>query len=106
MGALLGNMSANLMLGTGMTYANNPVGYLLYKAVDVVDKMAGGGPNIDISWWGLGTDFHITDLIKSGMFGLGMIGSLVSGIGGLFNATNLSSWDYKDVVSRGTGFSL
>jgi len=46
------------------------------------------------------------DLIKSGMFGVGLIGSLISG--GIANdeALNLQNWGYEDVVSRGTGFGL
>lgn len=98
----------NALLGTGMTYANSPIGYLMYKSVDLVDKMTGGGPNIDLSYWGLGTDFKIPSLIKSGMFGLGLIGSILSGLGGLFGGANgiLGSFGYEDVNTRGTGFSL
>ena len=98
----------NALLGTGMTYANSPVGYLMYKAVDLVDKMTGGGPNMDLMWWGLGTDFKIPELIKSGMFGLGLIGSIFGGLGGLLGGANgmLNAFGYEDVNTRGTGFSL
>jgi len=101
------NMFENIKLGVGMQYSDG-FGYIMYKVVDLLDNLTNGGPNIDLSYWGLGTDFHIFDLIKSGMFGLGLLGSLVSGGGGLDPnaALDLNRWGYEERVTRGTGFGL
>lgn len=99
------NMFENIKLGVGMMYADGPM-YLFYKAVDILDKLTNGGPTLAVAPWGIGIQAKIFEIIKTGMFGAGLIGSLING--GLFNnsSLNLQNWGYEDVVSRGTGFGL
>jgi hypothetical protein len=85
------NMLDNLQLGIGKVWADGPQ-YMLYKAVNILEDLT-GGINMDLQYWGLGTDFKLTDMIKAGMFGIGLIGSLASG--GLMDdsrVTDLRRW--------------
>ena len=102
----MSNMFENIKLGVGMTYADGGM-YLFYKAVDMLDKLTNGGPTISVAPWGIGIQAKIFEIIKSGMFGAGLIGALVGGgLPGNNDALQLSKWGYEDVVSRGTGFGL
>lgn len=97
----------NAMFSMGMQYANG-IGYMVYKAVDIVDKLSNGGPEIDVSPWGIGTSFKVFDIIKAGMFGAGLIGALVNGAGseGIYGGTDLSAWGAEDYRTLGSGFKL
>lgn len=97
------NIISNLNFGAGMTFADGGQ-YVAYKILDMIDQLTGGGPQINLEYWGIGTSFKPIDLIKTALFGVGLINSLRGGLGQ--NALNLNTWGYEDVVSRGTGFGL
>lgn len=100
------NMFENIKLGIGMTYADGGM-YMFYKAVDLLDKLTNGGPTLSVAPWGIGIQAKVFEIIKSGMFGAGLIGALVNGgMPGNNSALNLQNWGYEDVVTRGTGFGL
>ena len=97
----------NIKLGIGKNFSEGP-GYYLYKAVNMLQDLT-GGINIDVHPWGIGTHFNVLDMIKAGMFGFGLISSLSNG--GLMDDSRITDldrwgWNYRDVNTRGTGFSL
>ena len=79
--------------------------YVFYKVVDLLDQLTGGGPTISIAPWGLGIQATVFEIIKSAMFGTGLLTSLAFG-NYTGNPTDLSTWGYSDVVQRGSGFGL
>ena len=100
------NMFENIKLGIGMTYADGGM-YMFYKAVDLLDKLTNGGPTMSVAPWGIGIQAKVFEIIKSSMFGAGLIGALVGGgMPGDNSALDLNKWGYEDVVTRGTGFGL
>ena len=99
------NMLDNIKLSIGKTYADG-AGYVAYKVIDIIDDLTNGGPEFSLKLFGSGISFKTFDLIKSGMFGVGLISSLVNNGLGNNSALDLKNWGYSDVVTRGTGFGL
>lgn len=102
---MMQNVVDNAIFNTGMTYANG-TGYVLYKVVDLLEQLTGGGPEIKIAPWGIGTSFKVFDIIKTGMFGAGLIGSLMSGGTDIYGGQNLGTWGATEYNKYGTGFNL
>ena len=95
----------NVTFNTGMMYSNGIL-YGLYKAVDLLGALTGGGPEFKVSPWGIGLSFNVVDMLKSTMFGAGLIGSLISSGANPFGGNTLKGWGAEEYNTRGTGSSL
>ena len=95
----------NVTFNTGMMYSNGLL-YGLYKAVDLLGALTGGGPEFKVSPWGIGLSFNVVDMLKSTMFGAGLIGSLISSGPNVFGGSTLSGWKAEEYNTRGTGVGL
>lgn len=102
--AYMNNIVENIKFGVGSQFANGGM-YVFYRVVDLLDELTGGGPTISIAPWGLGIQATVFELIKSAMFGTGLLTSLAFG-NYTGNPTDLSTWGYNDIVQRGSGFGL
>ena len=99
------NTIDNAMFNTGMKFADG-VEYGIYKAVDLLEQLTGGGPEIKVAPWGIGMSFKPLDIVKSGMFGFGLISSLISGGTDIYGGNSLGGWGAKEYNQYGTGFNL
>lgn len=100
------NVIDNVKYGVGLDYADGAA-YGIYKGIQTLEELTGGGPTFKISPWGIGMSATIFDIIKSSMFGIGMLAKLIGGAEtNPMNVLNLSNWGYEDIVTRGTGFGL
>lgn len=84
--------------------------YSLWKGINIVEGLTGG---IDIPFfevWGFGVDLNTTieELMKLGVAGLSLLGTITSAFGsGLDGGLDLiDDWNMKGTTSRGTGFNF
>ena len=98
----------NVMATTSSNIANSPAMYMLWKSLNVVEQLTGGIqiPALSVMGNMVDLDTSVTSLIKSGIAGVSMIGTLVSAISSLSNdgSLSLSNWGSEDVLTRGAGF--
>lgn len=97
------NVLDNVMTGVGESIANNAVAYTTWLMADMVEKATGG--IMDIKPFGIGTT--VTQLIKTGIVGVGLLGEIPAIISGLFGDKGLSldNWGATTQTTRGTGFT-
>lgn len=75
------NVTSNLMYSTASDIVNSSVGYIAYKAADVVESLFSGAGGFSV----MGTSMDlssIASLAKTGIFGVSLIGNLLSSING------------------------
>ena len=98
----------NVMTTTAGNIANNSATYMLWKSLNMVEKLTGGIAIPTISVMGNSVDLETTvvGLMKTGIAGLSLIGTLTSAIGNLSNggSLSLSNWGAEDTLQRGAGF--
>lgn len=98
----------NVMATTAGNIANSAAGYMLWKSLNVIESLTGGIQIPAFSVFGnmVDLDTTVTALMKQGIAGVSMIGTLVSAIGSLSNGGSLSltNWGAEDYLRRGSGF--
>lgn len=96
----------NAVLGAALDIGNSPVGYGLWKTLNLVEGLTGGIALPFINVFGSGFDLNttVTQLAKSGMAGLAMLGNLVSalGSGGLNSGMDINEWNNVEMTARGS----
>lgn len=98
----------NAFTGAAASIGDSALTYGLWKTLNVVKDITGGIDIPFINVWGFGLDLNTTvvDLIKMGIAGVSLIGSLVSGIGEAFSDPKLDSWTLDTVTTRGDAMNL
>lgn len=104
----LSNVWDNYMYSSAFSVADNPIGLLTYKILNIVEDVTGGIslPSVFAMGTGASLDsFRLTQLAKGAMFGLSMlgnVGTLTSALGGSMNGVSVPQ--FEEYMSGG-GFS-
>ena len=97
----------NALVGVASTIGSTGITYGTWKVLSILEDYIGEIkiPSIFAMGSGIG-DVDLLNLAQTGMVGLGLIGSLLGGLGSMLNGgpTDLSNWSFKE--SRGTGLAL
>lgn len=106
---IISNLVDNATMAAALEIGDNPALYTLWKATNILESLTGG---IDIPFfnvYGFGVDLNTTveELMKLGITGLSLIGSITSAVGsGGAGALNLlDDWNMKASTTRGTGIN-
>jgi hypothetical protein len=85
MGEKMTNIWENAKFTLASSMANNPVSYFIYKMATLLDNVAGGIalPFVNIMGHGVDLNTTVSDLMRVGAMGTGILGSLGSMVGGL-----------------------
>ena len=105
----LDNVYENFMTGVAGNIAGNAVGYMTWRALDVVEDLTGGIAIPTVSVMGSGVDLETTvvGLMKSSIAGISILAQGINALGNLGNggSLNLDLWGDKNaVMQRGSGF--
>ena len=104
---MLDTVFDNAMMSASTAIGNNAGVYATWKVLNVVEDLTGGIAIPGISVMGNMVDLHqtVTGLAKTGIAGLGLIGSLLGSMfnGSLFGTTDVKKWGYEEFTSRGSG---
>lgn len=98
MGEMMTNVWTNGSYTIAGAMASNPIAYITYKLAGLLDATTGGFlPLPHLTGFGTGIDLHtsVSDLMRAGAIGAGIIGSLGSIISGLSN-----SFDGKKMLTQ------
>ena len=108
LGEMMTNVWDNLQYSLAGGMASNPLSYFLYKTATLLDNTTGGGQIPDILGFGTGVMLHTTlsDLIRVGALGTGILGSLGSLVQGLGNSLNGRFMLNTLGISTGTGLAI
>lgn len=105
MGKVIDLAIENAMTGASVGIGSNPASYGLWKTINLVESLTGGIDIPAVEVYGFMVDLHTTieGLMKTGMAGISLIGSLVGSLanGSLFGTMDLSKWGYEDYTTRG-----
>lgn len=105
---MIDNLFDNVMATTSANIAGSAGGYMMWKALNQIEQLTGGIeiPFINVMGFGLDLNMSIEQLMKTGIAGLSMLGSLVGAVGGLFTGggTQLWAWGGDEYLRRGSGF--
>ena len=102
----------NATIAAALNIGDNAALYALWKGINILEGLTGG---IDIPFfevWGFGVDLNtsVEELMKLGVAGLSLVGSITSALGsGLSGGLNLlADWnmDIRDGITRGTGLNF
>lgn len=107
---LVNNAIENAEVGVATTIGSNAFTYGTWKALGLLKDYVGEIkiPSVLAAGFGLSSDIDLINVAQTGMVGLGMIGSLLGGLGSMMSGgpTNLSNWDFNESTSRGGGLAL
>ncbi len=104
---LIDTIIENATMSASLGIAENPVLYGTWKALNIIEGLTGGGIHIPaFSVMGNMVDlsqFTIEGIAKTGIAGLGMLGSLLGALGsGGINPFSVDAWGFEQTTSRGT----
>lgn len=106
LGKRISTLFNNILFSSAQTLVENPATYVLYKAMDIVGKVGDAViPTVSVLGNSINLGGTITDLVKSAMFGVSMIGNIISGLGHLGDDNELYSWTTQGEM-RGSGYDL
>ena len=100
------NFFDNVMTGVGENISNNFALYTTWLVNDLVDKATGGIMDIEIAPWGVGMSTTVTQLVKSGIVGAGVIGEVLGALSSMSTSKGFSLTDFNanNVITHGEGF--
>lgn len=106
---IISNLVDNATMAAALEIGDSPALYTLWKATNILESLTGG---IDIPFfnvYGFGVDLNTTveELMKLGITGLSLIGSITSAVGsGGAGALDLvDDWNMRASTTRGTGIN-
>ena len=98
----------NVMTTTAGNIAKNSATYMLWKSLDIVEKLTGGIaiPTVGVAGFFGDLETTVTGLMKTGIAGISLVGTLLGAISNLGNggSLSLSTWGAEDYLKRGAGF--
>lgn len=96
----------NAMATSSISIGNTVAGYATWKVLNVIEELTGGIalPFVNVMGFGVDLNTTVTQLAKTGIAGLGLMGGLLSSLfgGSLFGTSDLSKWGYQEYNSRGS----
>lgn len=96
----------NAMATSSLSIGNNIAGYATWKVLNVIEELTGGIalPFVNVMGFGVDLNTTVTQLAKTGIAGLGLMGGLLSSLfgGSLFGTSDLNKWGYQEYNSRGS----
>lgn len=103
---MLNTVFDNAIMSASTAIGNSAGTYALWKVLNVVEDLTGGIAIPGISIFGNMVDLHqtVTGLAKTGIAGLGLMGSLLGSLfnGSMFGTTAVDKWGYEEFTSRGS----
>lgn len=100
----------NAEMGAAATIGSNAFTYGTWKAINILQDYVGeiNIPSVLASGFGLSSDIDLLNVAKTGMVGIGMLGSLLEGVGSMLSGgpTILSNWSGRDFTHRGSGLKI
>lgn len=100
----------NAEMGAAATIGSNAFTYGTWKAINVLQDYVGEIkiPSVLAAGFGLSSDIDLLNVAKTGMVGIGMLGSLIEGIGSMMSGgpTILSNWSGSEFTHRGSGLKI
>ena len=106
---MMANITDNLFLSAANNIGSTAVTYAMWQVLNAVNQQGGVViPGIQAMGTGTSSTIDVTQIMQAGMAGLSLLGSVIGGIGGIFNggAPALSRFGGMDTVKRGTGIDL
>ena len=102
----------NALYSMGESLGSNPVTQIMWKATDLLDEFAAGIPipSISTMFAGLDLEATVSNLMRIGLAGYGLVDTAVSVIsalnkGGDEGLASMERWGATSVTKRGTGFT-
>ena len=103
---MLDTVFDNAVMSASTAIGNNAGVYATWKVLNLVEDLTGGIAIPGISVMGNMVDLHqtVTGLAKTGIAGLGFMGSLLSSMfnGSMFGTNDVNKWGYDEFTSRGS----
>lgn len=103
---MLNTVFDNAIMSASTAIGNSAGTYAVWKVLNVVEDLTGGIAIPGISIFGNMVDLHqtVTGLAKTGIAGLGLMGSLLGSLfnGSMFGTTAVDKWGYEEFTSRGS----
>lgn len=109
--AMVNNIIDNASTSAALNIGGNTGLYTMYKALNIVSGLVGDRgleiPGIQALGTGTASGIDVLSIMKAGITGFSLLGSLVGSIGNLNNRglPTLSTWDYEERMSRGSDIS-
>lgn len=95
----------NALTSASTNIGGNMAMYGMWKALNLVEGLTGGIalPFVNVMGFGVDLNTTVTQLAKTGMAGLSLLGSLVEGLGAgsLFGTYDFSKWGYDEYNQSG-----
>lgn len=101
------NVLENLKFVSASNLIENPITYLTLLATNTIEDLT-GGINIEAAPFGIGVSAKITELIKSGLFGISFLSEVLGNLDNINNPGLIGSafLNTNPGEMRGTGYSL
>lgn len=110
MAQMLDTVIENAEVGAASLIGSNPLTYGTWKALSILKDYVGKIelPGITAAGFGLASGMDLLNLAQTAMAGLGLVGSLISGVASMAQggAMNLNTWTYDEYTQRGGGLSI
>ena len=110
MGQLVDTAIENAEVGAASLIGSNPVTYGMWKSLALLKEYVGEVkiPGVTGMGTGIASGLDLLNLAQTGMAGMGLLGSLVAGIGSMLTggALNMHKWSYDEYTQRGNTLSL
>lgn len=110
MAQMLDTVIENAEVGAASLIGSNPITYGMWKALSILKDYVGKVeiPGITAAGFGLASGMDLLNLAQTAMAGLGLVGSLISGVASMAQggAMNLNAWSFEEYTQRGGGLSI
>ena len=110
MSKLVDTAVENILVGTAETIGSNAFTYGTWKTLGILEDYVGELkiPGFLTAGFGLSEGIDILKVLKTGMVGLGLLGSVVGGLGSMMSGgpTNLANWNMREATERGKGLTV
>lgn len=110
MAQMLDTVIENAEVGAASLIGSNPITYGTWKALSILKDYVGKVeiPGITVAGFGLASGMDLLNLAQTAMAGLGLVGSLISGVASMAQggAMNLNAWNYEEYTKRGGGLPI
>ena len=110
MAQMLDTVIENAEVGAASLIGSNPITYGTWKALSILKDYVGKVeiPGITVAGFGLASGMDLLNLAQTAMAGLGLVGSLISGVASMAQggAMNLNAWNYEEYTQRGGGLPI
>lgn len=106
---LMDNVFDNFMYTTAESLARDPISALMWKTLSLIEGATGGIeiPFMNVYGFGLDLNMSVESLLKTGMFGLSVLGQVGNMASSFFSGGGLSldAWGGTEYTKRGGNFT-